>query len=83
MFNNLTIKEMKTPEFMESMYSRIAQKHVDMIQEIRDLNYSHLSRKERQADIQSIRNSSTDPKIMRNEPCPCGSGRKYKNCCLK
>ncbi|WP_369124261.1 SEC-C metal-binding domain-containing protein [uncultured Acetatifactor sp.] len=17
----------------------------------------------------------------RNEPCPCGSGRKYKNCC--
>ena len=22
-------------------------------------------------------------KIGRNEPCPCGSGRKYKNCCLK
>ncbi|MEQ8966582.1 MAG: UPF0149 family protein [Azospirillaceae bacterium] len=21
-------------------------------------------------------------KIGRNEPCPCGSGRKYKNCCL-
>ncbi|WP_300767828.1 SEC-C metal-binding domain-containing protein [uncultured Acetatifactor sp.] len=19
----------------------------------------------------------------RNEPCPCGSGRKYKNCCGK
>jgi hypothetical protein len=19
----------------------------------------------------------------RNEPCPCGSGRKYKHCCLK
>ncbi len=23
------------------------------------------------------------PKIGRNSPCPCGSGKKYKNCCLK
>lgn len=22
-------------------------------------------------------------KIGRNDPCPCGSGKKYKNCCLK
>jgi len=22
-------------------------------------------------------------KISRNEPCPCGSGKKYKRCCLK
>jgi len=21
-------------------------------------------------------------KTGRNEPCPCGSGKKYKNCCL-
>jgi hypothetical protein len=21
-------------------------------------------------------------KINRNAPCPCGSGKKYKNCCL-
>ncbi|MDK4571636.1 SEC-C metal-binding domain-containing protein, partial [Kingella kingae] len=21
-------------------------------------------------------------KIGRNDPCPCGSGRKYKRCCL-
>ena len=25
----------------------------------------------------------TTPKIGRNEPCPCGSGRKYKKCCIK
>lgn len=24
----------------------------------------------------------TEPKIGRNEPCPCGSGKKYKSCCL-
>ena len=23
-----------------------------------------------------------DYKIGRNDPCPCGSGLKYKNCCL-
>ena len=23
-----------------------------------------------------------DAKIGRNDPCPCGSGKKYKNCCL-
>jgi SEC-C motif-containing protein len=22
------------------------------------------------------------PKVGRNEPCPCGSGKKYKQCCL-
>jgi preprotein translocase subunit SecA len=21
------------------------------------------------------------PKVGRNEPCPCGSGKKYKHCC--
>jgi uncharacterized protein len=24
-----------------------------------------------------------EPKIGRNEPCPCGSGKKYKKCCLE
>ena len=22
-----------------------------------------------------------DRKVGRNDPCPCGSGKKYKNCC--
>lgn len=26
-------------------------------------------------------NPRTEPKIHRNEPCPCGSGKKYKKCC--
>ena len=32
------------------------------------------------ADVdRTIRNEG--PKIGRNDPCPCGSGKKYKNCC--
>ncbi|WP_143821102.1 SEC-C metal-binding domain-containing protein [Motiliproteus sp. MSK22-1] len=23
-----------------------------------------------------------EPKVGRNDPCPCGSGKKYKKCCL-
>ncbi len=24
----------------------------------------------------------TAPRVGRNDPCPCGSGKKYKNCCM-
>jgi len=27
--------------------------------------------------------SVTEPKVGRNQPCPCGSGKKYKHCCGK
>jgi hypothetical protein len=31
--------------------------------------------------VQTIRN--TEPRVGRNDPCPCGSGKKYKKCCGK
>jgi len=43
-------------------------KIADQIKEGEKTNISILSKKK---------------KIGRNEPCPCGSGKKYKNCCLK
>lgn len=43
------------------------------------MKYQHLNKKERYAEIQPVR---TEPKIGRNEKCPCGSNKKYKNCCL-
>jgi len=30
----------------------------------------------------SSNGSSDSPKVGRNDPCPCGSGKKYKKCCL-
>ena len=27
--------------------------------------------------------SRNPPKVGRNEPCPCGSGAKFKKCCLR
>ena len=48
----------------------------------------------RQAKLASLRASggdggvnqpvkSQEKRIGRNDPCPCGSGKKYKNCCGK
>ena len=31
----------------------------------------------------NIDNTATSNKVGRNEPCPCGSGKKYKKCCGK
>ncbi|MBN2898353.1 MAG: SEC-C domain-containing protein [Clostridia bacterium] len=31
--------------------------------------------------VKSQPEKRTDPKVGRNDPCPCGSGKKYKKCC--
>lgn len=34
-------------------------------------------------DISKKRFTRLKTKVGRNDPCPCGSGKKYKNCCGK
>ena len=43
----------------------------------RDLLLSGAPAPERRAEV-----ARGGPKVGRNEPCPCGSGKKYKKCCL-
>ncbi len=35
------------------------------------------------SDVKRTPVVNQEPKVGRNEPCPCGSGKKYKNCCGK
>ena len=35
------------------------------------------------AEIEKAQPVRTGPKVGRNDPCPCGSGKKYKQCCGK
>jgi len=45
--------------------------------------YAHLGRSIQTAlDEQAHQPVVSESKIGRNEPCPCGSGKKYKKCCL-
>ncbi len=47
--------------------------------------YRHFAASRRTSAQASTMTSSScrrpEPKIGRNEPCPCGSGKKYKRCC--
>lgn len=36
----------------------------------------------KQVSITNTNRNATGQKIQRNDPCPCLSGRKYKQCCL-
>jgi len=37
---------------------------------------------ERQSPPEKVKSVQATPKVGRNDPCPCGSGLKYKKCCL-
>ncbi len=44
-----------------------------------------LTEDEKNALLKEYRQScqAVSHKVGRNDPCPCGSGRKYKNCCME
>lgn len=43
--------------------------------------YAGIGRDGRQARVEGRKVPARSYKIGRNEPCPCGSGKKYKKCC--
>ncbi|MGL4344837.1 MAG: SEC-C metal-binding domain-containing protein [Cellulosilyticaceae bacterium] len=44
---------------------------------------SEFERKQLQKDFNKSKTVVKEKKVGRNDPCPCGSGKKYKQCCLK
>ncbi len=66
------------PAFAEELDAETtSQLQEQLPQLVRDI-YAHWE-PARTAARQPVKNG---PKIGRNDPCPCGSGRKYKQCCL-
>lgn len=61
-----------------------------LFEEEKDINASfqkrhHMVREifEAEQSRESFGSIIRKPKITRNAPCPCGSGKKYKKCCMK
>jgi uncharacterized protein YecA (UPF0149 family) len=54
-----------------------------LMEEALTLKYGRIPKKMVGVEIKPVRDSKTDPKIGRNEQCPCGSGNKFKKCCIK
>jgi SWIM/SEC-C metal-binding protein len=46
------------------------------------LNPSAFKSQPRKRNTDNLTVVRETPKIGRNDPCPCGSGRKYKKCCM-
>jgi preprotein translocase subunit SecA len=70
-------------EFVGSTWkeSRAIHEEASGAQEIARQQQSAIDASETQAKIEPIRNQG--PRVGRNDPCPCGSGKKYKNCHMK
>jgi hypothetical protein len=54
----------------------------DTIQELQWWACFEPKKKLKQNSNRLVEESQKFPKIGRNQPCPCGSGKKYKKCCL-
>jgi HEAT repeat protein len=71
------------PEMPDILRKR--KEHEERQKELNELASNYRKNKE-QGTLQNVGKVVTfkreSPKVGRNEPCPCGSGKKYKKCCL-
>jgi len=81
------------------MQARIREQTVEYIYKLQPLVYAQKQSSQGNINNSMQRESSIKPdsstiltqkpqkvkigKVGRNEPCPCGSGKKYKKCCGK
>ena len=68
-----TIGEMRNWAYFENEEDSAEENYFEQLTN-NNLNFVH------QPKVTPIVN---EPKIGRNDPCPCGSGKKYKRCCGK
>ncbi|MEA5047604.1 MAG: preprotein translocase subunit SecA [Eubacteriales bacterium] len=74
-------------EMFDAMVNEIREKTVQRVFGMKDI-VSQLERIQLAKPIEpksesSVTFSRSEKKVGRNDPCPCGSGKKYKNCCGK
>ena len=71
------MRSWKTPPGPEVRTTVIAELSVS----VRRLYDYFLPRRTHEAPVRNSRPGAVRPKIGRNDPCYCGSGKKYKRCC--
>jgi preprotein translocase subunit SecA len=70
---------------LEKLYFNMLDAKADYLYELPQWEgvYSREKRKEIHTKWKKSKTIVNKNKIGRNEPCPCGSGKKYKQCCGK
>lgn len=68
---------------LEKLYFNMLDAKADYLYELPQWNsiFSDEKRKEIQRAWRASKTVVNENKIGRNDPCPCGSGKKYKKCC--
>lgn len=70
---------------LETLYKNMVDARADWLYELPE--WDELIDSKRRKELYKEQKPSTTvvkgPKISRNDPCPCGSGLKYKKCCGK
>ena len=66
------VKELKSV-FEENGWKYTIELEPDKPEDIKDLEVL----------LNPLKTKIAEKKVGRNEPCPCGSGKKYKKCCGK
>ena len=73
----------KLPIDLESLYYHMVEAGADQLYELPE--WDELLTPERRKELYREQKKSgtivKERKVGRNEPCPCGSGKKYKYCC--
>ena len=74
------IKENSMKPLCRIKLERVSEEDLKHKEQPAEMNYSSGS-EEGESKKQPVRRKA--PKVGRNDPCPCGSGKKYKKCCGK
>ena len=67
-------------EFVGSMWKETSATHAD-VSTASDEQNAAIENSTAEEKIETVRNRGI--RVGRNDPCPCGSGRKYKQCCMR
>ncbi|MBF0301994.1 MAG: preprotein translocase subunit SecA [Desulfamplus sp.] len=90
--NPLVIYKKEGYEMFQGLIDRIKEETLEILFRVQMVHHDDIQRMQRPKNEKLILSHSDDsqvnepvkraePKIGRNDPCPCGSGKKYKKCC--
>ena len=66
-------------------FAEIEKRQLAIAPSVRAIHAYWLARRQPDTLAEGPRNPfrHSEPQVGRNDPCPCGSGKKYKHCCLQ
>jgi uncharacterized protein YecA (UPF0149 family) len=78
---SLDVDEKDFEDLQRDVIEPMIRRHEEMFPQMHGRAPSRLAAKKLAAASRSTPQRAEGPRVGRNSPCPCGSGRKFKQCC--